>query len=142
MLQAQAIQLGIADRVWFSGRLSAADMAACYQACDVFCLPSVTPNEAFGLVQLEAMACGKPVICTQLNNGVNAVNSAGVTGLTVPVQDPIALGHAIETLRLDSALRHRLGQQAQQHALTTYAMQTMCQRHSSLYEELAPNAAD
>lgn len=142
MLQAQAQQLGFADRVWFSGRLSAADMAACYQACDVFCLPSVTPNEAFGLVQLEAMACGKPVICTHLNNGVNAVNPHGITGLTVPVQDPIALGQAIETLRLDSALRHRLGQQAQQHALTTYAMQTMCQRHTSLYEGLAPNAAD
>lgn len=142
MLQAQAQQLSFADRVWFSGRLSAADMAACYQACDVFCLPSVTPNEAFGLVQLEAMACGKPVICTHLNNGVNAVNPHGITGLTVPVQDPIALGQAIETLRLDSALRHRLGQQAQQHALTTYAMQTMCQRHTSLYEGLAPNAAD
>lgn len=140
-LLAQAQQLGVIDRVWFSGRLSAADMAACYQACDVFCLPSVTPNEAFGLVQLEAMACGKPVICTQLNNGVNAVNPHGITGLTVPVQDPIALGQAIETLRLDSALRHRLGQQAQQHALTTYAMQTMCQRHKSLYERLAPCAA-
>jgi glycosyltransferase involved in cell wall biosynthesis len=140
-LLVQAQQLGVIDRVWFSGRLSAADMAACYQACDVFCLPSVTPNEAFGLVQLEAMACGKPVICTQLNNGVNAVNPHGITGITVPVQDPIALGQAIETLRLDSALRHRLGQQAQQHALTTYAMQTMCQRHKSLYERLAPCAA-
>lgn len=136
MLEAQALQLGIADRVWFSGRLSAADIAACYRACDVFCLPSITPNEAFGLVQLEAMACGKPVICTQLNNGVNAVNPAGITGLTVPVQDPIALGQAIETLRLDTQLCHRLGQQAKLHALTTYSMETMCLHHKSLYEGL------
>jgi glycosyltransferase involved in cell wall biosynthesis len=136
MLQTQAQQLGVADRVWFSGRLPSQDIAACYQACDIFCLPSVTPNEAFGLVQLEAMAQGKPVICTQLGNGVNAVNPHGITGLTVPVRDPHTLGSAIETLRLDAKIRQRLGQRAREHALTTYAMQTMTQLHASLYESL------
>lgn len=136
MLQAQAQQLGIADRVWFSGRLSAADMAACYQACDVFCLPSVTPNEAFGLVQLEAMACGKPVICTHLNNGVNAVNPHGITGLTVPAKDARALAQAINTLKIDPALREKLGQQARSHALRNYSMLVMSDQHIQLYQDL------
>lgn len=136
MLQAQAQQLGLADRVWFSGRLSAADMAACYQACDVFCLPSVTPNEAFGLVQLEAMACGKPVICTQLNNGVNAVNPHGITGLTVPAKDARALAQAINTLKIDPALREKLGQQARSHALRNYSMLVMSDLHIQLYQDL------
>lgn len=135
-LQAQAQQLGIADRVWFSGRLSAADMAACYQACDVFCLPSVTPNEAFGLVQLEAMACGKPVICTHLNNGVNAVNPHGITGLTVPAKDARALAQAINTLKIDPALREKLGQQARSHALRNYSMLVMSDLHIQLYQDL------
>lgn len=136
MLQAQAQQLGLADRVWFSGRLSAADMAACYQACDVFCLPSVTPNEAFGLVQLEAMACGKPVICTQLNNGVNAVNPHGMTGLTVPAKDARALAQAVNTLKIDPALREKLGQQARSHALRNYSMLVMSDLHIQLYQDL------
>lgn len=136
ILQAQAQQLGLADRVWFSGRLSAADMAACYQACDVFCLPSVTPNEAFGLVQLEAMACGKPVICTHLNNGVNAVNPHGITGLTVPAKDARALAQAINTLKIDPALREKLGQQARSHALRNYSMLVMSDLHIQLYQDL------
>jgi rhamnosyl/mannosyltransferase len=136
MLQAQALQLGVEDRVWFSGRLSAADMAASYQACDVFCLPSVTPNEAFGLVQLEAMACGKPVVCTQLNNGVNAVNPHGITGLTVPPKDALSLAKAINTLKIDSALRIKLGQQAQSHALRNYSMLVMSDLHIQLYQDL------
>ncbi len=136
MLQTQALQLGVADRVWFSGRLSAADMAASYQACDVFCLPSVTPNEAFGLVQLEAMACGKPVICTQLNNGVNAVNPDGITGLTVPPKDALSLAKAINTLKIDLTLRINLGQQAQSHALRNYSMLVMSDLHIQLYQDL------
>lgn len=135
-LKAQAQRLGLADRMCFTGRLSSADIAAHYHACDAFCLPSVTPNEAFGIVQIEAMACGKPVICTQLSNGVNAVNPHNITGLTVPANDSIALSSAIETLCVDTTLRQRLGQKAQEHALTTYAMQTMTQMHAALYESL------
>lgn len=135
-LKAQAEKLGIGDRVWFTGRLADEEMAACYHACDIFCLSSITPNEAFGLVQLEAMACGKPVICTNLNNGVNTVNPHGVTGLTVPVNDPKALGEAIDKLAADSSLRCTLGKQAQHHARNTYSMATMGKRHILLYEQL------
>lgn len=129
-------RLGIVDRVCFAGRLSEADLAAHYHACDVFCLPSVTPNEAFGIVQIEAMACGKPVICTQLHNGVNLVNPHGVTGLTVQAGDALSLCNAIENLRTDNELLNRLGQQAFRHAGDTYSQQATSGRYLELYQYL------
>jgi glycosyltransferase involved in cell wall biosynthesis len=134
-LRQQVYAMGLVNQVQFIGRVSDQDLPAYYHACDVFCLPSVTTAEAFGLVQLEAMACGKPVVCTQLNNGVNAVNPHGVTGLTVPTNDPLALAHAIDTLS-DVNLRTQLGQQAQTHALDNYSLQAMGEQHVRLYQAL------
>jgi glycosyltransferase involved in cell wall biosynthesis len=135
-LEALADQEGLAGKILFTGRIPEEDLPSYFHACDVFCLPSVEPSEAFGLVQLEAMACGKPVVCTQLNNGVNIVNVAGETGLAVPVRDPVALGAAINRLLEDHLLRERLGQQAQQRAITQYSLQAMAQRHIRLYQDL------
>ena len=78
--------------VHFVGRIPDEELPAYYQACDVYCLPSVAPSEAFGIVQVEAMAAGKPVICTQLDNGVNWVNPEGPT---VPPGDVQALASAL-----------------------------------------------
>ncbi|MGH8435035.1 MAG: glycosyltransferase [Pseudomonas sp.] len=135
-LQQQAQALGVADRIFFSGRIPEEDLAAYFNACDVFCLPSVNQMEAFGLVQLEAMACGKPVVCTQLNNGVNVVNVHGETGLAVPAQDPAALAQALTQLLHDQPLRQRMGQQAHVRAHGTYSMAAMTARHIRLYEDL------
>jgi len=135
-LKRQAQELGIQDRVEFLGQIPDSDLGAYYHACDVFCLPSVSTNEAFGLVQLEAMACGKPVICTQLYNGVNVVNPDGVTGITVPTHDPQALASAINALDLDVARRETLGSQARAHALGQYSMKAMSQAHVKLYEQI------
>ena len=139
-LKDQAQNLGISDRVLFTGKLSDEDAAACYQACDVFCLPSVTPNEAFGIVQVEAMACGKPVICSQLNNGVNEINPHMQTGLTVPPSDPIALSKAINQLRDNPTLATSLGRTAQQHARNKFSTENMLIQHLALYEKLIKTA--
>ena len=135
-LQQQAKRLGISHKVTFTGSIIEADLAAYFNACDVFCLPSVAQSEAFGLVQLEAMACGKPVVCTQLNNGVNVVNQAGVTGLAVPVRDATALAEALNTLLNDDALRSKLGQQAKAHAISGYSLTAMSNSHAALYHRL------
>ena len=132
-LQEQAERLGVAHKVTFTGSIPEAELAAYFNACDVFCLPSVEQSEAFGLVQLEAMACGKPVICTQLDNGVNVVNQAGVTGLAVPVRDVTALTEALNTLLNNDALRTKLGQQAQVHAISGYSLTAMSNSHVALY---------
>jgi glycosyltransferase involved in cell wall biosynthesis len=135
-LQQQAERLGITHKVIFTGSIPEANLAAYFNACDVFCLPSVEQSEAFGLVQLEAMACGKPVVCTQLNNGVNVVNQAGVTGLAVPVRDAAALAEALNTLLNDDAMRSKLGQQAQTHVISSYSLTAMSNSHVALYQML------
>jgi glycosyltransferase involved in cell wall biosynthesis len=135
-LKAQVQRLGLEQQVFFTGRLPNEDMAAHYHACDAFCLPSVTPNEAFGIVQIEAMACGKPVVCTQLHNGVNDINPHGVTGLTVPVQDPLALASAINQLSNDEKLCKRLGNHGQMHALHKFSVENMVGQHLALYRQV------
>jgi rhamnosyl/mannosyltransferase len=134
-LRQQVLKLGLPEKVQFTGRISDEDLPAYYHACDVFCLPSITTAEAFGLVQLEAMACGKPVICTQLNNGVNVINPHGVTGLTVPIQDVNSLADAINSLN-DSRMRDQLGGCAQAISLANYSMQAMVEKHTRIYQAL------
>ena len=135
-LELQAQQIGVAGKVLFAGRIPEAELVAYFHACDVFCLPSVERSEAFGLVQLEAMACGKPVINTGLDNGVNEVSPDGETGLTVPVRDAQALGAAMNRLAQDPGLRELLGGRARQRALGHYSMSQMTERHMALYKGL------
>jgi rhamnosyl/mannosyltransferase len=132
----QAKRLGVKHKVMFTGSIPEADLAAYFNACDVFCLPSVEQSEAFGLVQLEAMACGKPVVCTQLSNGVNVVNQAGITGLAVPVRNATALAEALNLLLNDYALRSKLGHQAKAHAISGYSLTAMSNSHAALYHML------
>ena len=68
-----------------------------YDVCDVFCLPSISKNEAFGLVMVEAMSFRKQLIATKIKgSGVGWVNQDGITGLNVEPRNPKALAQAIE----------------------------------------------
>jgi rhamnosyl/mannosyltransferase len=140
-LVALSRDIGVADRVAFVGRISDADLPAYYHACDVFCLPSVEPAEAFGIVQLEAMACSKPVVCCELGNGVNWVNRDGVTGLTVPPRDDKALAGALERLRGDRVLRERLGADARRRALQEFSMEAMARGTLQTYKDALSGVA-
>ena len=124
------------DRIRFQGAVPDDELVALYHACDLFVLPSVTRAEAFGMVQLEAMACGKPVVSTDLPSGVPWVNRHGESGLVVPPGDADALRDAMAALVTDAALRHRLGTGALQRARTEFTAVRMAERTVALYEEI------
>jgi len=133
-------ELGIADRVEFAGAVPHAELAALYHACDMFVLPSVTRAEAFGYVQLEAMACGKPVVSTRVPSGVAWVNRDGETGLTVPPGDRVALREAIQRLAADPALRQRLGQAGRARVSTDFSAERMGRDTAALYRAILREA--
>jgi rhamnosyl/mannosyltransferase len=129
-------QYGVADRVHFVGRIAEADLPAYYHACDAFCLPSVEPAEGFGIVQIEAMASGKPVVCCELNNGVTWVNRDGETGLVVPPADAAALAAALSRLSRDPSLRARLGAQGRRRAFSEFTSEAMAKSTLAIYREV------
>ena len=130
----EARRLGIADRVTLIGEVP--DVIPYYHAADVFVLPSVTRAEAFGLVQLEAMACGKPVVNTELGTGTTYVSQHEVTGLTVPPADPGALTAAINRLLDSPELSARLGSAGRTRAAREFASERMGQETLDLYSRL------
>ena len=133
-LRALVIEKRLSERVLFAGRVSDADLPAFYQACDILVLPSIARTEAFGVVQIEAMAAGRPVVSTDLPTGVPWVNQDGVSGLVVTPGDPVALGDALRRLCEDGALRRRLGDGARRRAQTMFSRERMVGAFRSLID--------
>ncbi len=140
-LERQADALGVGDRVSFRGTLPEDALAELYAACDVLALPSTTAAEAFGLVQVEAMARGKPVVSTRVASGVPWVNQDGVTGFTVPPGDPDALRSALGRLQQDPDLRDRMGDAGRRRFREWFTHAAMVDRTAGLYEEVAAEPA-
>ena len=141
-LRALATASGISARLTFLAPQDDDELTAWYRAADVFCLPSVARSEAFGLVQIEAHAAGTPVVSTDLPTGVPNANPDGVTGLTVPPGDALALGKALGRLLGDDELRARLGGQARARALREFTVPRMVARTLDVYAEaIARHAA-
>jgi rhamnosyl/mannosyltransferase len=124
-LRSIVVEKRLGERVLFAGHVDDADLPAFYQACDVFVLPSTARTEAFGVVQIEAMAAGRPVVSTNLPTGVPWVNQDGVSGLVVPPGDAAALGDALHRLLDDGALRQRLGEGARRRAQELFSRERM-----------------
>jgi rhamnosyl/mannosyltransferase len=120
-------------RVRFAGSVGDEELTALYHACDVFVLPSVTRAEAFGMVQIEAMACGKPVVSTSVPSGVPWVNQHQKTGLIVPPADADALAGAIRCLLGDPSLRARLGEGGRCRVACEFTAVRMAERTVALY---------
>ena len=133
-LKQRVATLGLDDRVLFTGRIPDEDLPAYYHAADVLCMPSVEPSEAFGQVQVEAMACRKPVVCCELGNGVTYVNQHGVTGLVVPPRDPIALAAALDRLLSNADLRREMGENGYVRAKQEFTLQHMWRETLKVYE--------
>jgi rhamnosyl/mannosyltransferase len=113
--------------VEFAGDLDDSDLVDLYRGARALVLPSTARSEAFGMVQLEAMACGVPVISTDLPTGVPWVNRDGVTGMVVPPGDPVELRRAVRRM-LDDGTRSVLARGALARARGEFDQEALFRR--------------
>jgi rhamnosyl/mannosyltransferase len=136
-LEKMARDLKIKNLVEFTGRLSDEDTMKYYNLCDIFILPSIHKSEAFGVSQLEAMACGKPVISTNLKgSAVPWVNQHMKTGLIVEPKNSKALANAILFLLENKEKREEFGRNARKRILKFFTQGKMLKQTISLYKSL------
>jgi len=133
-LRQTARRLGVGERFILAGGLSRDDLKVHFHAARMFVVPSVSEAEAFGIVQLEAMASGLPVINTDLPTGVPNVARNEREGLTVPPGDPAALAAAINRLLDDEALARNLGLSGRGRVAAEYRAEVFVRRIEDVYE--------
>ena len=119
--------------VVFTGRVPSTDLPRYYHSADVFCAPA-TGRESFGIVLLEAMASGKPIVATRIQ-GYSAVVKHGEQGLMVPPKDGSALADALALLIRDADLRRQMGE-AGKRAVESYRWKTIAGRVMDYYQTL------
>jgi rhamnosyl/mannosyltransferase len=107
-----------------------------YHACDVFVLPSITNAEMFGVVQLEAMACRKPVISTNLPTGVPWVNQHGKTGYVVAPGNAGELAKGIQHLLSNPELREEMGEAGRMRVEEHFTSTRMAGAMLQVYQEM------
>ena len=134
-LQELACTQQLTDRITFLGECTEPETLAARYAAQLFLLPSTNRAEALGIVQLEAMACRLPVICTELGTGTSYVNRHKETGLVVPPNDFRALSKAINHLLADSDLRAQMGSAGRKRVQDEFALPTMIRNTVSFYTE-------
>ena len=121
-------------RVELLGRIPETELPAYYGACDVFCLSSLQKTEAFGIVQIEAISCGKPVIATNIpESGVSWVNAHGVSGLNVAPGDPEGLARAIKTITESETVYKAYCAGAKQRYLEWFTKERMIEKCLNIY---------
>lgn len=141
-LKRQTEELRLTDQIHFHAGVSDDELIGFFKECDVFVLPSLQRSEAFGLVQIEAMAFGKPVINTNLPSGVPYVSLHGETGLTVEPGNTAELAEAMEYLAEHPAERCQMGERARERMEEQFRMETMLNRVLRLYEEFVERRED
>jgi glycosyltransferase involved in cell wall biosynthesis len=135
-LEGAARECGISGRVFFAGEIENSQIVNYLSAGDVFSMPSISRAESFGIVQLEAMAAGIPVVNTSIESGVPDVSLDGVTGMTVPPADAHALAHALTTLLTDGEARLRMGEAGKARVRSEFSEEKMSARTMRIYEEI------
>ncbi|MGA3195726.1 MAG: glycosyltransferase [Terriglobales bacterium] len=135
-LKLLAQKTNVADRVEFAGHVPDEELASYYHGSELFVLPSVSNAEMFGIVQLEAMACRKPVISTNLPTGVPWVNEHGKTGLVVPPGDVEALAESIRYLLANPARRQEMGEAGRARVEQHFTSARMAESLLQIFQEM------
>lgn len=143
-LEQEAEALGIATRTRFEGTRSTGDVAAAYRRASVLAIPSTTGDagerEGFGLVAVEAMLAGLPVVATTTGGLVDVIED-GVTGLLVPEREPARLALAIGRLLDDRIERAALAERGRVSATERFAPRAIAARYVALYQRVARGGA-
>lgn len=135
-LMRMAADFGIAGKVRCCGEVPQSQLRVLLHAADIFALPSIDCCETFGIGQLEAMACSKPVVSTDLPTGVRSVNRHGLTGLVVPPGDVEGLAHALNTLLSHPPVRAEYGSAARRRVETEFSAERMVANTLEVYHEV------
>ena len=141
-LRELARSLGLEHRVFFHGRLSSDQLAEQFSACDCLCLPSIERTEAFGMVLLEAMYCGKATLVSDVDgSGMGWVVEHNKTGLKVPPKDVQKLTDGLKQLEGDRDKMRTFGEQGRQKFDREFHIERSAARVAELYERVLEKAA-
>ena len=136
-LQREIDKLGLHEKVRLLGRINDEDLPAYFGACKVFCLPSVQKTEAFGIVQIEAMSCGKPVVATRIpQSGVSWVNKHGVSGLNVMPGNAGELARAIQDIADNESVYDKYSTAAKNRYWDIFTNEHMIDKCKRIYNNL------
>jgi rhamnosyl/mannosyltransferase len=136
-LESQVDELELRDKINFLGMVKDREkLKYLYQHADLFVLPSVLRNEAFGIVQLEAMSYGTPVINTSIDTGVPYPSLDGQTGYTVPPRDSQMLTEKINELLKDESTYEKFSQNAKERVREKFSRQVMIDSALSIYQDV------
>ncbi len=123
--------------ILFAGLIPDAERRAYLHACDIFCFPSITKNEAFGIALAEAMYCGKPAVTFTIEgSGVNFVSLGGVTGIECPNRDSRAYAEALLLLADRPDLREQYGEAAKRRVEEHFLYRQFSEQIRQLFLDL------
>jgi len=128
---------GLKNKIFLVGKIDEKDLGSYYEACTLFCLPSIEKTEAFGMVLLEAMRFKRPLVTTNIDgSGISWVNQDGVTGITVAPKDSSALAKAINTIISNPYLAKKMGENAYKRFEQNFHINIIAEKIYSQYSEL------
>lgn len=128
---------GLDNKVKLLGRVSDENLPSYYGACDLFVLSSIWKTEAFGIVQIEAMSCKKPVVATKIpESGVDWVNEEGVSGINVPTENSKALAKAIIDITSNPLEYNQYCNRAYERFQDMFTLERMIKGCRKIYEEV------
>ena len=136
-LEAQIKSKGLSSKVHLLGRVPDEDLPHYFEACDIYVMSSIWKTEAFGIVQIEAMSCGKPIVATKIpGSGVSWVNEDKVTGLNVEPENAEAIADAILRITSNKDIYKAFSDNAVNRYKLLFQKKDMIRKCLSLYEKL------
>ncbi|KGE14161.1 glycosyltransferase [Sphingobacterium deserti] len=136
-LEALIVERGLQQKVFLVGYIPDEEIPAYFAAANQFCLPSILKTEAFAIVQIEAMSCGRPVVSTDIpGSGVSWVNQDGESGLIAPIEDANALAEKILQIGEDDERYQRLAAGAKNRYNTCFTRVEMVKVCLGYYQEV------